>query len=1530
MKDTASAPSSGVPGTFDQTLIDHVPVAVVATDHEARITHWNRAAEEMYGWSAEEAMGRHVLDALIPASHRDAGQGIVDLLRTGRPWRGEFMLQRSDGTAFPAFVTLSPVTDADGAVTSVVSVSVDISERRRTERRLAAQHAVTRALAEATTFDDAAPRILADVAGTLGWTVGLVWLIDRASDTLRLMHDWNDPTAPAPEFLEASRALSFRRGIGLAGRAWEGSEAIWLDDFGSDPTLPRAGVARTAGLHGAVAFPIWLGSEVLGVIEFLSADSTEPDEELLETTRAIGSQIGQFIERTEAEAELRTSEARKAAVLDAALDAVVGMDAGGLIVEFNPAAEDMFGLSADRAVGQPMAELLVPPHLRERHRAGLARYLATGESHVIGERMRLEAQRADGSLFPIELAITRVDVPGPPLFTAYLRDVTEVDKAEQQLLEAEERYRTLVENTPVVSYTNAIGDPSTCIYISPQIEALTGYTADEWMAEPGMWQRSLHPDDRDEMVALDALHNASAEPYHAEYRMVGRDGREIWVRDDAVILRGEAGSPNLWQGVMVDVTERKNTELQLRARAAQQEVVADLGRLALTGLDVPGLMDRAVDLVCDTLAVAHCELLELSEGDELVMRAGRGWSEGVIGAVVAAGRSGLPGFTLTRNEPVVVEDLAADDRFSEKSWLLGHGVVGGISVIVRGPQQPWGVLAVLSTEPRSFPSDDVYFLRSVANVLAMAIQRANADEQRAAVLANEQLARREAERARERLRFLAEASSILSSSLDYEATLSRLAHLAVPEMSDWCIVYRLTESGEMRRLTVAFADTDRALAAQELEDGVRLDPEADAGVPKVIRTGQPILHTDADPALVASDSSEPDVAMRIATDLGVCSWMCVPLNARGRTIGAMSFLSAESGRRFGEEDLSLAMELARHAALAVDNAYLYEAELDARRATERAAQRTALLQAVTAALSEALGPTEVAEIVVDRCVAAMGASAGVVALLTPDEKELEIIRVVGYRPEVGQQWARFPVDARLPMSDAVRTEEPVFLTSRADRDARYPQFASTPMENEAVATVPLVVESRAIGGMALSFAEQRPFPPEDRAFLLALARQAAQALERSRLYQAERNARAEAERAGDRLAFLAEASEILSRSLDYRETLAEVTRLAVPRLADWCSIEMLEDGEIVSVAVAHKDPEKVKLAQDLRKRYPPNVDDPTGVPNVIRTGQPELWPDISEELIAESVEDPEVRQLLHDLRLRSLMIVPLKSRGRPVGAITFVWSESGRTYGAADLALAQDLARRGAQAVENAMIYRERDYIARTLQQSLLPPDLPEIPGIELAARYLPAGAGNEVGGDFYDIFDTGDGAWGLAIGDVCGKGPDAAAVMGLAKYSLRAAAMRERRPSRILETVNEAVMNQTTDGRFLTVAYARIRPDERSVRLTVSCGGHPLPTVMRADGSMITAGKPGTLLGLFPDPELSDDTVDLTAGDLMIVYTDGVTDSPGFEEASGERRLAEVLAGCVGKPAAEIADTIEREVLAPRTEARRDDVAFVILRVLP
>ena len=167
------------------------------------------------------------------------------------------------------------------------------------------------------------------------------------------------------------------------------------------------------------------------------------------------------------------------------------------------------------------------------------------------------------------------------------------------------------------------------------------------------------------------------------------------------------------------------------------------------------------------------------------------------------------------------------------------------------------------------------------------------------------------------------------------------------------------------------------------------------------------------------------------------------------------------------------------------------------------------------------------------------------------------------------------------------------------------------------------------------------------------------------------------------------------------------------------------------------------------------------------------------------------------------------------------------------------------------------------MQQSLLPPVLPSIAGVELAARYRPAGEGNEVGGDFYDVFATGRDDWAVVMGDVCGKGAAAAAVTALARYTLRAAAMQARKPSRVLATLNEALRRQQTDQRFCTVAYVRVRRVEQRIRATIACGGHPLPLILRANGRVETAGVPGTMLGFFDDPRLVDTAVDLDRGTL-------------------------------------------------------------------
>ena len=243
--------------------------------------------------------------------------------------------------------------------------------------------------------------------------------------------------------------------------------------------------------------------------------------------------------------------------------------------------------------------------------------------------------------------------------------------------------------------------------------------------------------------------------------------------------------------------------------------------------------------------------------------------------------------------------------------------------------------------------------------------------------------------------------------------------------------------------------------------------------------------------------------------------------------------------------------------------------------------------------------------------------------------------------------------------------------------------------------------------------------------------------------------------------------------------------------------------------------------------------------------------------------------------------------------------------------------------------------LARTLQASLLPPNLPEIPGLEVAARYRSAEDGVEVVGDFYDVFDVGEDGWGVVMGDVCGKGPEAAALTAVARHTVRATAMREKRPSRVLERLNEAVLNHDAlnhdaEERFCTAVYARVQPCPDGVRLSLSCGGHPLPLVLRADGTVETAGRPGTLLGLFEAPDLSDADLQLAAGDAAVFFTDGATEAKHRGTILGEDRLRAIVEACAGLRAEEIASRMVDTVMAFQEGAPQDDLAIVVLRVPP
>src|SRR5215207_1499996 len=293
----------------------------------------------------------------------------------------------------------------------------------------------------------------------------------------------------------------------------------------------------------------------------------------------------------------------------------------------------------------------------------------------------------------------------------------------------------------------------------------------------------------------------------------------------------------------------------------------------------------------------------------------------------------------------------------------------------------------------------------------------------------------------------------------------------------------------------------------------------------------------------------------------------------------------------------------------------------------------------------------------------------------------------------------------------------------------------------------------------------------------------AEITERAALLKAERTARERAERAERQAAYLAEVGEILASSLDWEENLARVVRVSVRAKSQWCTANLLQrDGTIRRLAGAHRDPAREHVLGELERRYPLTVDDAVGAGSVLRSGRPELMREIDDDVLRSATHDAGHMALLQQLGLASRMIVPLVVRGRMTGTLTFARGE--------DLRIVMEVARRASVGIAHAELYRERSHIARTLQRSLLPPRLPDIDGFELAARYRAAGEGFDVGGDFYDAFETRDG-WALAVGDVCGKGPEAASLTSLARSALRTGAVVETTPSRVLEVTNEAVLRE-------------------------------------------------------------------------------------------------------------------------------------------
>jgi serine phosphatase RsbU (regulator of sigma subunit) len=411
---------------------------------------------------------------------------------------------------------------------------------------------------------------------------------------------------------------------------------------------------------------------------------------------------------------------------------------------------------------------------------------------------------------------------------------------------------------------------------------------------------------------------------------------------------------------------------------------------------------------------------------------------------------------------------------------------------------------------------------------------------------------------------------------------------------------------------------------------------------------------------------------------------------------------------------------------------------------------------------------------------------------------------------------------------------------------------------------------------------------------------------------------------------LAETGALMEDALEQGQRAQHLADLAVPVLGDVAMVDMVApDGSIQRVAARNRMDPVADEFVELRAKSPIDPHGPHPVAEVIRSGRTLVLDRLSDDAIEGITARDSERELLKKHRFRSCLVLPLGARGSVLGALTLWIMRPAKTFDETARRTAKRLADRGALALDNARLHEQQSHIAAVLQHSLLPRSLPRIQGFEASSRFLAAGEAYEVGGDFYDVFRSGSGTWTAVIGDVCGKGPEAASLTALARYTVRTASSPDTTPSEILRMLHDSIRSERADLRFCTAALARIQSPSNGhgpARLTVALGGHPLPLVLRKSGKVEAIGEPGTLLGALPSPTISDSDGRLSVGDSLILYTDGVLDVRDRSQSDDPDWFAEQVANCAGKSADEIAERLAQAAIERHGGEPRDDIAILVL----
>lgn len=725
----------------------------------------------------------------------------------------------------------------------------------------------------------------------------------------------------------------------------------------------------------------------------------------------------------------------------------------------------------------------------------------------------------------------------------------------------------------------------------------------------------------------------------------------------------------------------------------------------------------------------------------------------------------------------------------------------------------------------------------------------------------------------ERLRILDAVATIADGSRPLDETLDTVTRQIVPAVADICIIDAIHPGGVM---TAAVRSADHPRRA-EIEDRLRRRPPS---LPKWLVTGErqwrhiprwrPRMRTEE---LRRMARSEDD--FEFLASLRIRSALVVPISSRDNNLGALTLFSAWSGRRYSEDDVRFAQIAARRIGLALENAGLFS---DLESVERRMNTVMSILDEVVTIHSRG-----------GEMVFANAAAARALGFDSPDE-------LVSVPPD--------QIDGHLVVRDeSGRPLGPGSLLGGAHGPGTIGEV-----------TILRVTDT---GTRRETWYRRRAQSIEgpDRAPLYVVT-----VLEDV----------TDVKRAEFAQSLLARTGELLGSSTDYAATLDEVARIAVPELADWCTVNVPKPGgKIEPLAAAHADRSREGPARELRERYPMRIDEDQRLAEVIRTGRAALF-EVDEQRLREFARDEEHLALLERLELRSVIIAPMTAGRSVVGAIALVNGVGSRSFDDGDLEIAIEIGRRAGLAVENARIAGERARVAEALQRELLPPDLPEMEGWEVATMYRPAGEVSEVGGDFYEAFAIRDG-WIVVLGDISGHGAFAASLTAVARHTIRAATTVAADPTVGLRTL-DARLRERDAVALCSVAVVMLAPVNggdggEDVEVRIWRAGHPPPFLLRGS-ELRELGAPGPLVGIGECPEWTAEAVSMAPGDQLVIYTDGVVEARYPDgDRFGVERLRRRLISC---EAPSTAVSRVESALAELPGEASDDATLVAIRRSP